>query len=153
MGTGVFTGELYRALAASGAHIVGVDYWMGMLRQARSRCEAARLTDVTLVRADVGSLPLEDNSIDLCITMNGFHAFPDKQSALNEIARVFRARYVGPPKVDPLFPGTQAALLKEKQTGSRSAATRYRYRRAEPVHDTGLLPYPQRLNQIGNHRN
>lgn len=38
----------------------------------------------------MGELPLEVNSCDIVLSMNGFHAFPDKNQAFQEIWRVVK---------------------------------------------------------------
>lgn len=57
-----------------------------MLERAKQRlgdCE-----NVSFVQGDVGSLPLSDESCDVVMSMNGFHAFPDKKKAFLETYRV-----------------------------------------------------------------
>jgi ubiquinone/menaquinone biosynthesis C-methylase UbiE len=38
----------------------------------------------------VGKLPYEDDSFDAVLSMNGFHAFPNKDAAFSETARVLK---------------------------------------------------------------
>ena len=38
----------------------------------------------------MGKLPFEDESFDLVLSLNGFHAFPDKEAAYSEIFRVLK---------------------------------------------------------------
>ena len=38
----------------------------------------------------MGALSYEDNTFDLVLSLNGFHAFPDKEAAYREIFRVLR---------------------------------------------------------------
>ena len=38
----------------------------------------------------MGALPFENGSFDLVLSLNGFHAFPDKEAAYREIFRVLR---------------------------------------------------------------
>ena len=38
----------------------------------------------------VGNLQMENESVDTVVSMNGFHAFPDKQKAFHEIWRVLK---------------------------------------------------------------
>ncbi|MDR2156659.1 MAG: class I SAM-dependent methyltransferase [Clostridiales Family XIII bacterium] len=85
-GTGLFTAERYKTMAD--AHITALDYSENMLEKAR-----ARFTDcpnVTCVQGDVGTLRFEDESFDVVLSMNGFHAFPDKNAAFRETARVLK---------------------------------------------------------------
>ena len=41
-------------------------------------------------RGDVGNLQMENESVDTVVSMNGFHAFLDKQKAFHEIWRVLK---------------------------------------------------------------
>ena len=41
-------------------------------------------------QGDVGALPFGDGSFDIVLSLNGFHAFPDKEAAWREIFRVLR---------------------------------------------------------------
>ena len=85
-GTGVFTDSLYDRLPK--ATIIAVDYSMGMLQRAKDRFEEQGLKNVCLVRADVANLPLTNGAVDIVLSMNGLHAFPDKQRAISEMRRV-----------------------------------------------------------------
>ena len=63
----------------------------------RTRRTARRLgpgidARVETLEADVARLPLEDRSVDLCLSLAGLHCFPDPRAALHEIARVTRDR-------------------------------------------------------------
>jgi ubiquinone/menaquinone biosynthesis C-methylase UbiE len=94
-GTGVFTAKLYQKYPE--ATIIALDYSPGMLWQAQRCYERAGLKNITFVRGDIHHLPLKDESVDLALSMNGFHAFPDKELALNEVTRVLKkgGRLVG----------------------------------------------------------
>ena len=93
VGTAVFTHEKYAAL--HNAEIIGLDYSRDMLAQAEKRLSG--LPQVKLVQGDVGSLEFPDRSIDIVMSMNGFHAFPDKRSAFRETYRVLKrgGRFIG----------------------------------------------------------
>lgn len=41
-------------------------------------------------QGDVSNLPFETDSFDLVLSMNGFHAFPNKGAAFKETARVLK---------------------------------------------------------------
>ena len=59
-----------------------------MIDQARKRlCESA---NITCVQGDVGNLPMDNESFDIVLSMNGFHAFPDKEKAFQETWRVLK---------------------------------------------------------------
>ncbi len=88
VGTGVLADSLYARYPD--ATIIGVDYSMGMLQEARKRFEKRGLDNVCLVRADVAHLPLDGGAVDIVLSMAGLHAFPDKQAAVAEMRRVLR---------------------------------------------------------------
>ncbi len=86
VGTAVFTEKKWRKL--SSAKITCLDYSNDMLEQAR-----ARLGDcdhISLVQGDVGQLLMTDGYFDIVMSMNGFHAFPDKMRAFRETSRVLK---------------------------------------------------------------
>ena len=41
-------------------------------------------------KGDVGNLQMENESVDIVVSMNGFHAFTDKQKAFHEIWHVLK---------------------------------------------------------------
>ena len=86
-GTGLFTADKYRAMKS--AEIIALDYSEDMLIQARQRFSG--IGNVTCVQGDVGKLPFEDGEFDAVLSMNGFHAFPDKDAAFSETARVLKS--------------------------------------------------------------
>ncbi len=88
VGTGILTVHKYRQLGK--AKIIALDYSLSMLRKARNLYTANGIDNVTYIRGDIGSLPLRHASVDLCLSMGGYHAFSDKTQALEEIARVLR---------------------------------------------------------------
>ena len=88
VGTGVFTLDKYRVLP--NAEITCVDYSEDMLLQARERFSADKLSNVTCIQGDVGDLNFGDETFDIVLSMNGFHAFPDKEKAFFETARVLK---------------------------------------------------------------
>ncbi|MCW4024415.1 MAG: class I SAM-dependent methyltransferase [Candidatus Bathyarchaeota archaeon] len=89
VGTGVFTVDLYKELAKTSS-IIALDYSMGMLKKAKERYEKSGLNDVLYIRGDVAQLPIMSEVVNVLLTMNGYHAFPDKDNALKEIARVVK---------------------------------------------------------------
>lgn len=92
-GTAVFTHNKYRQM--KDADIVCVDYSQEMLNHAVSRLAA--LDNVKCLQGDAGCLPFESEAFDIVLSMNGVHAFPDKQKAFNEIFRVLKSggKFVG----------------------------------------------------------
>jgi SAM-dependent methyltransferase len=90
VGTALFTCSRYAAFP--NATIVGIDYSMGMLREARMRFLEHGVSHVHLLRADVANLPVRGDAVDIVLSMAGLHAFADKQGALKEMRRVLRAQ-------------------------------------------------------------
>lgn len=88
VGTGVLTMPVYKTLPQ--ADITCLDYSPDMMATARRRASAAGLANVRFGQGDVGALPFEDGSFDLVLSLNGFHAFPDKEAAYREVYRVLR---------------------------------------------------------------
>lgn len=88
VGTGIFTFEKYKRL--SKATIIVADYSINMLELAKKRYEYNNLKNVVYLHADVCKLPIIDKTIDAIISMNGYHAFPNKKRALDEITRVLK---------------------------------------------------------------
>ena len=70
--------------------ITCLDYSEDMLAVARKRIARHSLSHVSTIQGDVGNLPFENNVFDIVLSMNGFHAFPDKERAFLETARVLK---------------------------------------------------------------
>ena len=87
-GTGIFSTSVYKSNPAS--KFIAVDYSMGMLQAAQKKARSKNIRNVIFIRADVGNLPLKDNSIDGSFSMAGFHAFPEPDKAALEIGRVLK---------------------------------------------------------------
>lgn len=88
VGTGVLTMPLYAALPH--ADVTCLDYSPAMMARAHRLAQHRGLTNVRFVQGDVGALPFADGSLDLVLSLNGFHAFPDKEAAYREVLRVLR---------------------------------------------------------------
>ena len=88
VGTGVLTMPIYKEL--SGADITCLDYSADMMAAAQKKAESAGIKNITFRQGDVGALPFEDESFDVVLSMNGFHAFPDKEAAYRETFRVLK---------------------------------------------------------------
>jgi ubiquinone/menaquinone biosynthesis C-methylase UbiE len=89
VGTGAFTVDVYARLCRR-ATIIVMDYSVGMLQQAKTCYEARGIDNIIYACADVGNLPLVDGCGDVLLTMNGYHAFPEKTRALTELARILK---------------------------------------------------------------
>ena len=88
VGTGVFTYQKYGII--KDADIICLDYSEDMLLQAEKRFKANSLRHVRTKQGDVGALPFNDGQFDVVLSMNGFHAFPDKERAYSEVNRVLK---------------------------------------------------------------
>lgn len=86
VGTAVFTQHKWASL--KNAQITCLDYSTDMLAQAKERL--AGQPHIQCMQGDVGDLPMDDASFDIVISMNGFHAFPDKAKAFRETWRVLK---------------------------------------------------------------
>ncbi len=87
---GCGTGELALLLAAMGHRVTGYDIAPGMLDRAWAAIAAAGpLAGTAAVeRAESGSLPLAEGSVDLVISRMSFWALPDPVAALREWRRM-----------------------------------------------------------------
>ena len=88
VGTGILTMPVYRTLPD--AEITCLDYSPDMMGQAKEKASRLKIKNVTFRQGDVGALPYVDDTFDIVLSLNGFHAFPDKESAYREILRVLK---------------------------------------------------------------
>ena len=79
---------VYRTLPD--AAITCLDYSEDMMGQAQEKANRLALKNVTFQQGDVGALPYETGTFDIVLSLNGFHAFPDKEAAYREVFRVLR---------------------------------------------------------------
>ena len=89
VGTGILTMSLYQTLPQ--ADITCLDYSSDMMGQAQEKAERLHLENVTFRQGDVGALPFADGAFDIVLSLNGFHAFPDKEAAYREVFRVLKS--------------------------------------------------------------
>ena len=88
VGTGVLTMPVYRELPR--ADVTCLDYSEAMMASAQQKASAAGLQNVRFLQGDVGALPFADGQFDIVLSLNGFHAFPDKAAAYRETFRVLK---------------------------------------------------------------
>ena len=88
VGTGVLTMPVYKTLP--NADITCLDYSADMMATAQHRAQKLGIHNVRFQQGDVGALPFDDGSFDLVLSLNGFHAFPDKEAAYREVYRVLK---------------------------------------------------------------
>ena len=90
-GEGIYSLAVLRAIEKAGKHgeLLGVDISKTALQYASKRS-----SDFTLCVASCAHLPAEDGSVDeglnIVLSLNGFHAFPDKEAAYRETFRVLK---------------------------------------------------------------
>ena len=88
VGTGILTMPVYQTMPE--ADITCLDYSPDMMRQAQKKADRLHLKNVTFRQGDVGALSYADDTFDIVLSLNGFHAFPDKGAAYREVFRVLR---------------------------------------------------------------
>ena len=88
VGTGILTMPVYQTMPE--ADITCLDYSADMMRRAQEKANRLNLNNVTFQQGDVGALPFTDVAFDIVLSLNGFHAFPDKEAAYREVFRVLR---------------------------------------------------------------
>ena len=88
VGTGVLSLPRYKNF--DGAEIFCVDLSDKMLAVAKSRAIEMNLRGVKFFQGDVTNLPFESNFFDAVLSIDGFHAFPDKISSHAEVQRVLK---------------------------------------------------------------
>lgn len=88
VGTGILTMPLYQTLP--NADITCLDYSPDMMKQAQEKANRLNLDNICFRLGDVGALPFDDGAFDTVLSLNGFHAFPDKESAYKEIYRILK---------------------------------------------------------------
>ncbi len=88
VGTGVLTMPVYGTLPE--ADITCLDYSADMMKQAQEKAAHLHLKNVHFQQGDVGALPYDDGAFDIVLSLNGFHAFPDKEAAYREVFRVLK---------------------------------------------------------------
>ena len=88
VGTGILTMPIYKELPD--ADITCLDYSSDMMGAAEKKAKAAGIKNITFLQGDVGALPFDHGSFDIVLSLNGFHAFPDKEAAYWETFRVLK---------------------------------------------------------------
>lgn len=103
--TGLFTRRF--ALSEKYDRVIGCDYSPSMLAEARRRIVAdpklsaltsgrttsqtkTKTTSLDLVRLDVGSIPMQDGTVDCLHAGAAMHCWPDLNAACSEIYRVLK---------------------------------------------------------------
>lgn len=88
VGTGILSLPIYKKIPD--AEIFCVDYSDKMLAVSKNHADKINLQNINFMRGDVGNLQFDDKTFDLVLSINGFHAFPEKNSAYAETFRVLK---------------------------------------------------------------
>ena len=88
VGTGVLTMPVWQSLPQ--AEITCLDFSPDMMASAQEKAKRLGVDNVAFTQGDVGALPFADESFDIVLSLNGFHAFPDKEAAYRETYRVLK---------------------------------------------------------------
>jgi len=88
VGTGVLSMPVFKTL--SNADITCLDYSEKMMDSAKQRAKEMQIKNITFLQGDVGKLPFENEEFDAIVSLNGFHAFPDKEAAFTQTFRVLK---------------------------------------------------------------
>lgn len=88
VGTGVLSMPVFKTMPK--AQITCIDYSEKMMMSAKNRAANMNIGNITFMQGDVGKLPFDDETFDCVVSLNGFHAFPDKEAAFKETYRVLK---------------------------------------------------------------
>lgn len=88
VGTGILSMPIYKELPE--AEITCLDYSEEMMNKAKILASDIDIHNVNFICGDAGNLPFEDSGFDIVLSMNGFHAFSNKEAAFYEILRVLK---------------------------------------------------------------
>ena len=88
VGTGVISIPVWKDLKE--ADITCLDYSEKMMDAAKQRAKEMGANHLHFKKGDVGALPFADETFDAVVSLNGFHAFPDKEAAYRETFRVLK---------------------------------------------------------------
>lgn len=88
VGTGIITMPKYSTLPD--AEITCLDYSADMMARAERLSGRMGIKNISFVQGDVGNMAFEDEAFDIVLSLNGFHAFPDKEAAYAETYRVLK---------------------------------------------------------------
>ncbi len=88
VGTGILSMPVWKTLPD--AEITCMDISENMMFMARERAEMTDVRNIHFVQGDAAAMPFGDESFDVVVSMNGFHAFSDKEAAFDEVFRVLK---------------------------------------------------------------
>lgn len=85
---GVGSGAVAIPAARTGADVVAVDIAPIMIERLRTRARAEGLANLRAEVGDGTALEIEDDSVDVAVSLNGVSLFPDLTGGLGELVRV-----------------------------------------------------------------
>lgn len=89
IGTGSGEVPIELARAFPGSRVAGIDLSEPLLEKARQGAHREGLSArLTFEKGDAGSLPFEDDSFDVVVSVSTFHVVEDPVAMLNEVERV-----------------------------------------------------------------
>jgi ubiquinone/menaquinone biosynthesis C-methylase UbiE len=136
-GSGYFTVPLANRVKT----VYGIDIQQEMLKHLEQKIQTQRIGNIQPMLSTNNLIPLENDSVDLLLTVNTLHEFPNRQKTLTEIHRVLKQGGLavivdfkkedtprGPP-VEIRVSSTQAIQLFEKMgfVFVKSRETLYHY--------------------------
>lgn len=88
VGTGVFTCRKYSEIPRGTIFVL--EYSPKMLLEAKKKYQARNIHNVVYLLGDMMNMPLACDSVDIFLSMSGFHAIAGKDRALSEVDRVLK---------------------------------------------------------------
>ncbi len=85
-GSGYFTVPLAQKIKK----VYGIDVQMEMLRFLEDKIRKLKIRNIETLLSESDKIPLEDESVDLLISINTLHEFGDRDRMITEIERVIR---------------------------------------------------------------
>ncbi|MCX8010814.1 MAG: arsenite methyltransferase [Ignavibacteria bacterium] len=79
-----------RRIVGESGKVIGIDMTMEMIEKARKNNEKLGFKNVEFHLAEIESMPIADNSVDVVISNCVLNLVPDKQKAFNEIYRILK---------------------------------------------------------------
>ncbi len=88
-GRGIDTIKMSEKTGKTG-HVFGIDISEGMINKAKKNAEKFNLKNATFLHAELESLPIKDESVDLVISNCTINHAQDKQKVWNEVYRILK---------------------------------------------------------------
>jgi len=85
-GSGYFTVPISRKVKK----VYAIDIQKEMLDFVEKKIQRQKLINIKLLLSEKSEIPLKNASVDLLITVNTLHEFPDKKKTIKEIRRVLK---------------------------------------------------------------